>query len=68
MGLNYDLGDKSLKRMNHFEKLDKANKSFFCRKCKIFRKICAYFYYIKSLLGLGDTTSSKTEVKLPGFL
>ena len=31
MGLNYDLGDKSenLRRMNHFEKFNKANKTFF---------------------------------------
>ena len=31
MGLNYDLGDKSenLRRMNHFEKFNKANRRFF---------------------------------------
>ena len=31
MGLNYDLGDKSenLRRMNHFEKFNKANRIFF---------------------------------------
>ena len=31
MGLNYDLGDKSenLRRMNRFEKFDKANARFF---------------------------------------
>ena len=30
MGLNYDLGDKSenLRRMNHFEKFNKANRIF----------------------------------------
>jgi len=30
MGLNYDLGDKSenLRRMNHFEKFNKANVYF----------------------------------------
>ena len=35
MGLNYDLGDKSenFRRMNHFEKFNKANRNFFCRKC-----------------------------------
>ena len=33
MGLNYDLGDKSenFRRMNHFEKFNKANRIFFCR-------------------------------------
>ena len=31
MGLNYDLGDKpeNLRRMNHFEKFNKANRIFF---------------------------------------
>ena len=34
MGLNYDLGDKSenLRRMNHFEKLNKANRNLFWQK------------------------------------
>ena len=33
MGLNYNLGDKSenLRRMNHFEKINKANRNFDCR-------------------------------------
>ena len=34
MGLNYDLGDKSenLRKMNHFEKFNKANRNFFLQK------------------------------------
>ena len=34
MGLNYDLGDKleNLRRMNHFEKFNKANRNFFLQK------------------------------------
>ena len=34
MGLNYNLGDKSenLRRMNHFEKFNKANRNFFWQK------------------------------------
>jgi len=45
MGLNYDLGDKSeiLTKRNHFEKLNKTNRIFSCRKCKIFRVLGAYF-------------------------
>ena len=45
MGLNYDFGDKSenLRRINHFEKFNKANRNFFCRKCQIFRVLSAYF-------------------------
>ena len=44
MGLNYDLGDKSenLKRMNHFETFNKANRIFFLQKMIIFRVLCAY--------------------------
>ena len=44
MGLNYDLGDKSenLRRMNHFEKSNKANRTFFWQKMLDFRVLCAY--------------------------
>ena len=40
MGLNYDFRDLSenLRKINHFEKLNKANiKKFSCRKCYVFR-------------------------------
>ena len=42
MGLNYDLGDKldNLRRMNHFEKVKKANRKYFFAD---FRVLCAYF-------------------------
>ena len=38
MGLNYDLVDKSenLKRINHFEKLNKANRNFFAVNARFF--------------------------------
>jgi len=37
MGLNYDLGDKSENlRMNHFEKLNKANRFFFAENATFF--------------------------------
>ena len=38
MGLNYDLGDKSenLRRMNHFEKFNKANRNFFAGDVRFF--------------------------------
>ena len=41
MGLNYDLGDKSenLRRMNHFEKFNKANRNFFLQKMLDFSSI-----------------------------
>ena len=36
MGLNYDLGDKSenLRRMNHFEKFNKANRIFLAENAR----------------------------------
>ena len=45
MGLNYDLGDKSenLRRMNDFEKFNKANKKISCRKCLFFQVLYGYF-------------------------
>jgi len=41
MGLNYDLGDKleNLRKMNHFEKFNKANRIFFLRKVLDFSSI-----------------------------
>ena len=38
MGLNYDLGDKSenLRRMNHFEKFNTANRIFFAENARFF--------------------------------
>ena len=38
MGLNYDLGDKSenLRRMNHFEKFNKAKRIFFSENARLF--------------------------------
>ena len=47
MGLNYDLGDKpeNLRRMNHFEKFNEANRKLF------WEKINARFfkYYVRIL-------------------
>ena len=45
MGLNYDLGDKSeiLTKMNHFEKLNKANRIFFAENARFFE------YYVHIL-------------------
>ena len=46
MGLNYDLGDKSekLRRMNHFEKFNKANRNFFLQKMLDFSIIICAFW------------------------
>ena len=43
MGLKYDLASKSehLKRMNHFEKLNKANGIFFTENARFFE------YYVR---------------------
>ena len=52
MGLNYDLGDKSenLRRMDHFEKFNKSNRTFFCGKLLDF-----FEYYVRILaLKIGD--------------
>jgi len=51
MGLNYHFGDKSenLKRMNHFEKFNKANRIFFSENVRFFE------YYVRILaLKVGD--------------
>ena len=52
MGLNYDLGDKSenLKRMNHFEKFNKADRIYF------FAENARFFEYYVSIftLKIGD--------------
>ena len=54
MGLNYDLGDKSenLRRMNHFEKFNKANRKFCWQKMLDFSRIMYYYYYYLRILGL----------------
>ena len=52
MGLNYDLGDKSenLRRMNHFEKFNKANKKYLLQKMLVF-----FENYVRILtLKIGD--------------
>jgi len=52
MGLNYDLGDKSenVRRMNYFEKFNKANRNFFAAENARFFK-----YYLCILaLKIGD--------------
>ena len=52
MGLNYNLRDKSenLRRMNHFEKFNKANRNFFLQKILDF-----FDYYVRILaLKIGD--------------
>ncbi len=43
---NYDLGDKSenLRRMNHFEKFNKANRNFFLQKMLDFSIIICAFW------------------------
>ena len=43
MGVNYDLWDKpeNLRRMNHFEKFDKANRNFFAENTRFFE------YYVR---------------------
>ena len=45
MGLNYDLGDKSenLRRMNHFDKFNMANRIFFAENARFFE------YYMRIL-------------------
>ena len=45
MGLNCDLGDKSenLRRMNHLEKFNKANKKFVLQKLLDFSSIMCIF-------------------------
>jgi len=45
MGLNYDLREKSenLRRMNQFEKFNKANRFFFAKNARFFE------YYVRSL-------------------
>ena len=39
MGLNYDFADKSenLRRMNHLEKFNKANRIFFAENARFFK-------------------------------
>ena len=46
MGLNYDLGDKSdnLRRMNHFEKVNKAKRKYFLQKMLAFSSIMCVFW------------------------
>ena len=46
MSLNYDLGDKSenLRKMNHFEKFNKANNNFFLQKMLDFSNILCVFW------------------------
>ena len=46
MGLNYDLGDKSenFRRMNRFEKFNKANRIFFLQKMLDFLSIICVFW------------------------
>ena len=46
MGLSYDLGDKSeiLTKMNHFEKLNKANRIYFWQKMQDFSSIMCVFW------------------------
>ena len=51
MGLNYDLGEKSenLRRINHLEKFNKANRIFFAVNARFFE------YYVRILaLKTGD--------------
>ena len=50
MGLNYDLGDKSenLKRMNCFEKFNKANRIYFLQKMLDFSSIMVVFWHYKN--------------------
>jgi len=51
MGLNYDLGDKSenLRRMNDFEKFNKANRK------NLLQKMLDFEYYVLILaLKIGD--------------
>ena len=45
MGLNYDLENKSenLRKMNHSEKFNKANRNFFAVKARLFE------YYVRIL-------------------
>ena len=49
MDLNYDLGDKSenLRRMNHFEKFNRANRNFFSQKMLDFWSILYVYFGIK---------------------
>ena len=57
MGLNYDLGDKSenLRRMNHFEKFNKANRNFFAENARFFE------YYVRILaLMIGDNDMGRS--------
>ena len=46
MDLNYEFGDKSenLRKMNHFEKFDKANRNFFLQKMLDFSRIICVFW------------------------
>ena len=46
MGLNYDFGDKSenLRRTNHFEKFNKANRFFFVAENADFSSILCVFW------------------------
>ena len=45
MGLNYDLGDKSenLRRMNHFEKSNKANSNFLQKMLDFSSNMCVFW-------------------------
>ena len=46
MGLNYNLGDKSenLRRMNHFENFNKADRNFFAENARFFFNIMCVFW------------------------
>ena len=57
MDLNYDLGDKSenLRRMNHFEKFNKANRNLFAENARFFE------YYVRILaLMIGDNDMGRS--------
>ena len=53
MDLNYDLGDKSenLRKINHFEKFNKANRNFFFAENDIIHNIIFKFEYMRYNIG-----------------
>ena len=59
MGLNYDLGDKSenLRRMNHLEKFNKANKKFVSQKMLDFSRILQQIKTKKCIIVLDKAKS-----------
>ena len=52
MGLNYDIRDKSenLRRINHFEKFNKANRNFFQNMLDFLSFMCVFWQRLENMI------------------